>query len=524
MFLTRGIETIGWLFCFLLIFFVGFNALESLTVASMGDEIPLSRLETMWLLNPRGVSIMAVILAGTLISLIYSWFPDRQNLSEGRQSPIPSAELTRHFGTVSYVMGLGLVILETIAWGAKHVWLPSTILSACAIWTAMFLVGATLWRVTRRVAWVDAIVQGLLVTLSTLLTLSTLSLIGTIPSDLSTFPEQNILRWLLNPAAIGYFVSVLVCAIAARLYSKYPSGRGPEVDRGHETDQRPNRLALKKSTEWTLPQYLGVAAYLIGLVAFVVETCAWGYPHGWLTGTLLAASVAWLSMFVIGLAAWGARFRTADFDRLLGVLFLGLLTMVLLMTSGTLGNLTDHTFANYRAFRTTVEPWIWNSHFMTFLAAIIAASVSGWLYRGLNRSLTLQESRPGKVKKTIDVSSLLATAVYIAGVTMFSLEVYTQGKTRDWQTATSLAITLVWTTYATLTLIVGIYARSGWVRVFSLGLFVLTVAKVFMFDVWHLETVIRVIAFISLGAALLLVSFLYRRFRDRIRSWMAPEL
>ena len=105
---------------------------------------------------------------------------------------------------------------------------------------------------------------------------------------------------------------------------------------------------------------------------------------------------------------------------------------------------------------------------------------------------------------------------------MFTLEAYVQGTSRDWQTKTSLAITLVWTTYATLTLIGGIYWKAGWLRAFSLGLLVITVGKVFLVDVWHLDTVIRVFAFISLGVALLLVSFLYRRYRERIRSWIVP--
>ena len=57
--------------------------------------------------------------------------------------------------------------------------------------------------------------------------------------------------------------------------------------------------------------------------------------------------------------------------------------------------------------------------------------------------------------------------------------------------------------------------------VLALSVFVLTVAKVFLFDVWHLETVIRVFAFVSLGVTLLLVSFLYRHYRERIRNWIA---
>jgi len=53
-----------------------------------------------------------------------------------------------------------------------------------------------------------------------------------------------------------------------------------------------------------------------------------------------------------------------------------------------------------------------------------------------------------------------------------------------------------------------------------LVLFALTTAKVFLFDVWQLSTVIRTFAFVALGASLLLVSFLYRRYRDRIRAWI----
>src|SRR5262249_23705868 len=93
---------------------------------------------------------------------------------------------------------------------------------------------------------------------------------------------------------------------------------------------------------------------------------------------------------------------------------------------------------------------------------------------------------------------------------------------RHWDTGTSLAITGAWTLYAAATLVAGIYWRSATVRILALALFGLATAKVFLYDVWQLEKEIKYIAFFGLGVALLLVSFLYRRFRDRIRAWIAP--
>jgi hypothetical protein len=502
-FWSRGIEAVGWLLFALLAGLVVFNSLEALNVATLGAGIPEHRLHALWLINPRGISISTVIFASIFAALIYAAFPDRDVEATRSQERLTPQQLTRILGVAAYVMAWGLFLLETRVWGAHHGWLPSTTLSACAIWTTLFLLGAVLWRVTRRMPWLDSLVQTAFFVLNFLLLLNTLVSIGAFHPSMSNSTDGYSNWWLLNPRGIGYLVSLIGCAVAAILY------RDPKLDE-----------VAKPNGGWTLPQLLGVGAYLIGLVSVILETCAWGYPHGWLIGTLLGASSIWISVFAVGLAAWSARFRRADVDGLLGLIYLALCITLMSMYVGTLASLENQPGIAGRAFRVAIEPWCWNPRFATFLAAIVAAAMSSWLYRGIK----VTNNATGAVEQSQDVSSIFATAVYIAGVVMFSLEMYTQGTSRAWLTATSLGITLVWTIYATLTLIVGIYVRSGWVRVFSLGLFVLTVIKVFMFDVWQLETVIRVVAFISLGVALLLVSFLYRRFRDRIRSWMAPEL
>ncbi len=58
------------------------------------------------------------------------------------------------------------------------------------------------------------------------------------------------------------------------------------------------------------------------------------------------------------------------------------------------------------------------------------------------------------------------------------------------------------------------YRRTG------LGVFGATLVRVLLVDVARLETFYRMLAFLSLGASLLVLSFLYTKFRDEIRKWI----
>jgi uncharacterized membrane protein len=132
------------------------------------------------------------------------------------------------------------------------------------------------------------------------------------------------------------------------------------------------------------------------------------------------------------------------------------------------------------------------------------------------------DERARRVRDAISIASAMGAASLITGFALVTIETYAQGVIRGWETATSLAITGVWTAYALATLAAGIYLRSTALRVLALAFILLTTGKVFLYDVWHLEPAIRTVAFTLLGAALLAVSYLYRRYRDRIRAWIAP--
>jgi uncharacterized membrane protein len=55
-------------------------------------------------------------------------------------------------------------------------------------------------------------------------------------------------------------------------------------------------------------------------------------------------------------------------------------------------------------------------------------------------------------------------------------------------------------------------------RWFSLALLLSSVGRVLAVDVWTLDPLGRIISFLALGAALLLVSFLYARYREFLRK------
>jgi len=77
--------------------------------------------------------------------------------------------------------------------------------------------------------------------------------------------------------------------------------------------------------------------------------------------------------------------------------------------------------------------------------------------------------------------------------------------------AQHLALSILWTAYASALLFLGVLKKSGLLRWQSLALFGLTVGKVFLYDLGFLDRGYRIFSFFVLGAVLLAVSFLYQR-------------
>jgi uncharacterized membrane protein len=74
----------------------------------------------------------------------------------------------------------------------------------------------------------------------------------------------------------------------------------------------------------------------------------------------------------------------------------------------------------------------------------------------------------------------------------------------------------LWGCYALLLIALGIWKKKKHLRVAAIALFAMTLVKLFIYDISHLDTIAKTIVFVSLGILLLIISFLYNKFRDII--------
>ncbi|MBT8322033.1 MAG: DUF2339 domain-containing protein, partial [Eudoraea sp.] len=79
-----------------------------------------------------------------------------------------------------------------------------------------------------------------------------------------------------------------------------------------------------------------------------------------------------------------------------------------------------------------------------------------------------------------------------------------------------LWLSILWGLYALLLISLGIWKKKKHLRISAIILFSITLLKLFFYDIAHLNTLSKTIVFVSLGILLLLVSYLYNRFRNII--------
>ena len=79
-----------------------------------------------------------------------------------------------------------------------------------------------------------------------------------------------------------------------------------------------------------------------------------------------------------------------------------------------------------------------------------------------------------------------------------------------------LGLSILWGIYALVLIILGIYQNNKHLRVGAIVLFGITLAKLFFYDIAELDTISKTIVFVSLGILLLIVSFLYNKYKHLI--------
>jgi uncharacterized membrane protein len=79
-----------------------------------------------------------------------------------------------------------------------------------------------------------------------------------------------------------------------------------------------------------------------------------------------------------------------------------------------------------------------------------------------------------------------------------------------------LGLSILWGVYSLLLIAFGIWKKNKYLRIGAMALFGVTLIKLFFYDISHLDTIAKTIVFISLGVLLLVISFLYNKYKHII--------
>ncbi|GAA0726902.1 DUF2339 domain-containing protein [Aquimarina litoralis] len=79
-----------------------------------------------------------------------------------------------------------------------------------------------------------------------------------------------------------------------------------------------------------------------------------------------------------------------------------------------------------------------------------------------------------------------------------------------------LGLSILWGIYSLFLIVMGFWKKIKHMRVMAFILFGITLVKLFLYDIAHLNTISKTIVFVSLGILLLIISFLYNKYKHII--------
>jgi hypothetical protein len=79
--------------------------------------------------------------------------------------------------------------------------------------------------------------------------------------------------------------------------------------------------------------------------------------------------------------------------------------------------------------------------------------------------------------------------------------------------AYKFGLSILWGIYALLLIVLGIIGKKQYLRIAGIVLFGITLIKLFFYDISKLDTILKTILFLALGTLLLIVSFLYIKYK-----------
>jgi uncharacterized membrane protein len=186
----------------------------------------------------------------------------------------------------------------------------------------------------------------------------------------------------------------------------------------------------------------------------------------------------------------------------------GLLWLLLFLTGGIalLGRLRE----SYLNVGPSVPSHGSGALVIRYVSYLCAALVIWLLYRFVH------EKAPEDSLDTFRQEIRFDAILHISLVTVFSAELFTWMDIAGIADSGRLALSILWGVYAVALLMLGIRLGRRHLRIGAIGLFTVTLLKIFLYDLSDLGTVSRTVVFVSLGVLLLIASFLYNKYRKTI--------
>ncbi len=304
---------------------------------------------------------------------------------------------------------------------------------------------------------------------------------GTLSLFLAAYRVVGVDRWgsahwqpVWNATFLAHLLTVAAIAVAGRL----------------ALSLRPGQL-LRMSQE-------GLRSLLWIIASQTLTVLLWREPAGLWPAGLLAAQV-------LVLAALSRVIASPAFTVVVPLAGLALLARVL----GA-----DDTMAKGAA-DTLINRYL----VMRGVACAVLGLAGGWLAR----SGASQSAAP--VGRTVSgAGGVVLLFVLSQGWTRYQGALLREARAGGARTAlagefrwrTQVGLSALWTLYAAVALAWGFLRRSAPVRYAALGLFGLTIFKVFVVDLASVKTLYRMLSFLLLGVVLLLVGLLYQKMSRKL--------
>lgn len=137
-----------------------------------------------------------------------------------------------------------------------------------------------------------------------------------------------------------------------------------------------------------------------------------------------------------------------------------------------------------------------------------------YLFFGLLILSCYQLSKSSLIKAKLKTS--FDYLLYVAILWLLSSELLNILELQGLKTGYKLGLSILWGTYALLMISIGMWKSKKYLRIGAIVLFAVTLLKVFLYDLTSLNTLAKTVVFVSLGILLLIISFLYNKYKDLI--------